>query len=534
MSTHSIHELDQTERIAKLEAQVRELGEANTRYEDIMSNMALGILEVDAEENILRANPKFCQIVGHSEAELLGKKASDVLLDGRELDKMNRRRQERNDGESGTYELSIRTKQGETKWLMISGVPLRDPSGKVIGSMGIHQDITDRKNVEEELRRSKNVAEAAQRSEREFLTRMSHEIRTPMNAIMGMADLLGETHLDSGQQNLLSAIEGGGAVLKQLLDDVLDLAKLEAGKRQCRPVSVALDSLLNRVVALFRPTLSDKGVEIRVDLDPSIRSAWKVDAAIVTQVLMNALGNAVKFTDEGRITIGAKVIGPISGQAHLEVVVQDTGLGIQKGELAHVFERFQQATNREVRHGGTGLGLAIVKELCVLHGGDATVESRLGEGSIFRFMFAIDRGTEASSDSGKTGESNWAGRRVLVAEDNPVNRFVIDALLRMWDVEVHCVENGREALDAMISGPFDLVFMDIQMPEMDGLEATRQYRRWEFESSRSRMPIVALSAFAFDHDRKEALVAGMDAHVSKPFTREELKAVCDRFMAIVL
>lgn len=144
MSTHSIHELDQTERIAKLEAQVRELGEANTRYEDIMSNMALGILEVDAEENILRANPKFCQIVGHSEAELLGKKASDVLLDGRELDKMNRRRQERNDGESGTYELSIRTKQGETKWLMISGVPLRDPSGKVIGSMGTRTSQTEK------------------------------------------------------------------------------------------------------------------------------------------------------------------------------------------------------------------------------------------------------------------------------------------------------------------------------------------------------------------------------------------------------
>ena len=210
MSTHSINELDQSERIAGLEAKVRELQEANARYEDIMSNMALGILEVDIDEKILRANPKFCQIVGHTEAELLGKRASDVLLEGTELDRMNQRRQERSDGKSGTYELSIRTKQGATRWLMISAVPLQDSTGKVIGSMGIHQDITDRKNVEEELRSSKDIAEAAQRSEREFLTRMSHEIRTPMNAIMGMADLLGETHLDSVQQNLLSAIEGGG------------------------------------------------------------------------------------------------------------------------------------------------------------------------------------------------------------------------------------------------------------------------------------------------------------------------------------
>lgn len=534
MSTHSIHELDQSERIAGLEAQVRELREANARYEDIMSNMALGILEVDIDERILRANPKFCQIVGHAEADLLGKRASDVLLDSTELDRMNQRNKERSAGKSGTYELSIRTKEGATKWLMISGVPLQDSSGKVIGSMGIHQDITDRKNVEEELRRAKNVAEAAQRSEREFLTRMSHEIRTPMNAIMGMADLLGETHLDSVQQNLLSAIEGGGAVLKQLLDDVLDLAKLEAGQRQCRPASVALDSLFRRVVSVFRPALSDKGVEVRVELDASTQSTWKVDAAIVTQVLINALGNAVKFTDVGRITLGAKVTGEMNGQAQLEILVQDTGVGIRKGDLDHVFDRFQQATNREVRHGGTGLGLAIVKELCVLHGGDAQVESRLGEGSTFRFTFAVERGMGASSVSGEPKDTHWAGKRVLVAEDNPVNRFFIESLLRMWDVDVHCVENGREALEAMVASPFDLVFMDIQMPEMDGLAATRQYRVWENEAPRSRMPIVALSAFAFDHDRKEALASGMDAHVSKPFTREELKAVCNRFMVSVL
>ncbi|MBK12815.1 MAG: hypothetical protein CL849_04730 [Crocinitomicaceae bacterium] len=534
MSTHSINELDQSERIAGLEAKVRELQEANARYEDIMSNMALGILEVDIDEKILRANPKFCQIVGHTESELLGKRASDVLLEGTELDRMNRRRQERSDGKSGTYELSIRTKQGATRWLMISAVPLQDSTGKVIGSMGIHQDITDRKNVEEELRSSKDIAEAAQRSEREFLTRMSHEIRTPMNAIMGMADLLGETHLDSVQQNLLSAIEGGGTVLKQLLDDVLDLAKLEAGQRQCRPASVELDSLFRRIVSMFRPALSDKGVEVRVELDPSTGSTWKVDAAIVTQVLMNALGNAVKFTDKGRITLGAMVTGEINGQAHLEIVVKDTGVGIRKDELAHVFERFHQATNREVRHGGTGLGLAIVKELCMLHGGDATVESRLGEGSVFRFTFAVEQGTRSSTVSGRLDDTDWAGKRVLVAEDNPVNRFFIDSLLRMWNVNVQCVENGREALDAMVSSPFDLVFMDIQMPEMDGLEATRQYRLWEDKAPRLRMPIVALSAFAFDHDRREALASGMDAHVSKPFTREELKAVCNRFMVSVL
>ena len=249
---------------------------------------------------------------------------------------------------------------------------------------------------------------------------------------------------------------------------------------------------------------------------------------------MNALGNAVKFTDEGRVTLGARVIGEMNGQAHLEIRVQDTGMGIRKDELAHVFERFQQATNREVRHGGTGLGLAIVKELCVLHGGDAMVESRLGEGSTFRFTFAVERSTGPASVSEEPNETNWAGKRILVAEDNPVNRFFIDSLLRMWNVDVHCVENGREALDAMVSSPFDLVFMDIQMPEMDGLEATRQYRLWENETPRLRMPIVALSAFAFDHDRKEALASGMDAHVSKPFTREELKAVCHRFMVSVL
>ncbi|MGB1619399.1 MAG: PAS domain S-box protein, partial [Flavobacteriales bacterium] len=213
------------ERLAFLQGEVRRLQAKCNRYEDIVANMALGILEVDTQERIVRADERFCSIVGYPESDLIGKKASDVFLSGEEIQHMDDRTKARNSGEAGAYEVPITTADGARKWLLISGVPKRNAEGEVVGSVGIHQDITNRKMVEENLRESRDEARAAEKAEREFLTRMSHEIRTPMNAIMGMADLLGDTLLDAEQDNLLSSIRGGSVLLKELLDDMLDLAK---------------------------------------------------------------------------------------------------------------------------------------------------------------------------------------------------------------------------------------------------------------------------------------------------------------------
>ena len=198
--------------------------------------------------------------------------------------------------------------------------------------------------------------------------------------------------------------------------------------------------------------------------------------------------------------------------------------------MGAVFDRFRQASNREVDHGGSGLGLAIAKELCLIHGGDATVQSQLGTGSAFRFTFSVLNIKNAGPVLESPEERGFPGMRVLVAEDNEVNRFFIETLLTSWDVEVTVAETGQQALDAMADGDFDLVLMDIQMPEMDGLEATRLHRTREMESGLARhLPIIALSAFAFDHDREAALEAGMDGHVSKPFARADILEVLARY-----
>jgi len=531
MSVDSIHEMGSRERQAFLEEEVRRLQAKCNRYEDIVANMALGILEVDTQERIVRADERFCSIVGYSEFELKGKKASEVLLSGEEIDQMDERTRARNSGEAGAYEVPITTADGSRKWLLISGVPKRNAEGDIIGSVGIHQDITERKMVEENLRESRDEARAAEKAEREFLTRMSHEIRTPMNAIMGMADLLGDTQLDSEQNNLLTSIRGGSVLLKGLLDDMLDLAKLEAGQRVCRKEATHIEPIVERVATIFHSQLEKKGVRLEVRCDAELRVRWKVDPSILTQILINSLGNAVKFTDSGTIglTLSLEGGGPMEPRLVLEVA--DSGLGIDQKDIEVVFERFSQASNREVRHGGTGLGLAIVKELCALHGGEATVSSTLGKGSTFRFTLAMEPVLDETDAPVTTETALLEGHRILVVEDNDVNRFLIRTLLGKWKADVTCVENGQEALNLMTENRFDLVFMDIQMPVMDGLEATRRFRKLEQEENREPTPIVALSAFAFDHDKEAAHQAGVNLHMSKPFSREELQAMCLRFIS---
>ncbi len=504
------------------------LRRSEEHYRGIIENMMLGILEVDNEERIVRAYPRFCSIVGYSEEELLGRKASEVLMREEDRKLMDERTRQRNVGESGLYEVPIRNKAGEEVWLLISGVPLLGTGGEVLGSMGIHYDITERKRDEKELIRAKNEADAARFAERAFLARMSHEVRTPMNAILGMARLLESSQLTDDQQEFVKALVQGGKLLKGILDNVLDLARMEDGHAKLNAAPVEVKPIFDSVIDTYRLLLAKKGVNLALNWDPDMPTLLRLDRGVLTQILMNLVGNATKFTNRGEVVLTARTEGHGDGQMGLHVEVRDSGRGIPEKDLKAIFERFGQVEPEEGElRQGSGLGLTIVRELCHLHGGEVEVKSEVGKGSAFRFRIAVEPADEPKRDPQKQDISRLAGQRILIAEDNAVNVMYISQLLKNWGVDYTVTTNGIEAVDTFRSGTFDLLLMDVQMPECDGLEATRRIRNLP---SGKQVPIVGISAFASDSDRSEGVRVGMDAYLAKPYSPEELRRALLQFL----
>ena len=499
----------------------QKLRRSEEHYRGIIENMDLGILEVDDEERIVRAFPKFCAIVGFEEEELLGRKASEVFMRDEDKGKMDQRTAERNSGQSGLYEILIRNKAGEEVWLLISGIPIRDEQGNVVGSMGIHYDITERKRDEQELEMALREVEEARRFERVFLAKMSHEIRTPMNAIIGMAHLLEATRLDEEQRDFVGAISKGGELLKGLLDDILDLARLEEGQFSLNRRPTLVRPLFDGVFQVYGMVLSEKGVDLRLEWDEALDIPLLVDRSALSQVLLNLVGNASKFTDSGSIEIRPSLVKGADGDV-LVVSVTDTGCGIPKEEVHRVFDRFQQSDEaRQGKEGGSGLGLSIVRELCSLHGGGVEVTSIHGEGSTFKFRFGVEAVPAEDEDQREIDPSFLKGKRVLIAEDNEVNALYLCQLLKRWEVDYTAVGNGRDAFKEWKNGRYDIVLMDIQMPHCDGMEATRMIRSSELPG-RPRTPIIGLSAYAFHEDVADGLDSGMDAYLKKPYAPREL------------
>ena len=498
----------------------RALKRSKEQYRGIIENMDLGILEVDNEERIIRAFPKFCAIVGYSEEELVGRKASELLMDGPGQATMDDRTMQRSEGQSELYECAIRTKLGEERWLLISGVPLRGEDGETVGSMGIHYDITERKINEQRLQQAMLEADSARRAERAFLAKMSHEIRTPMNAIIGMAHLLEDSGLDRDQRAYVEAISKGGVLLKGLLDGILDLARLEEGQAQLKLQPAYVRPLFDGVVEVYSALLSNKGVALRLDWDPALDAPLEIDIQALSQVLLNLVGNAAKFTAQGEVSISPCLLEE-GDQLMLEVVVTDTGRGIRSDALETIFDRFVQETDTaQTESRGSGLGLTIVRELCSLHGGTVTVQSEQNVGSVFTFTFAVAKATAGKNDTTELSPEILKGRRVLIAEDNPVNALYAKRLLKKWQVKYDWVPDGQRAVEMAGSHDWDIILMDVQMPGMGGLEATRAIR-----SASNRTSIIGLSAFAFHKDVEEALKAGMNGYLKKPFSPQELLKV---------
>lgn len=448
-------------------------------------------------------------------------------------------------------ELPIRTTAGQTKWVRALGVPVME-DGRVVRLRGTVQDITERRRLKEELiahherleeqvqlRTSelavaKEVAESANRSKSLFLANMSHEMRTPMNAIIGLTHLLSKSALDAGQLAQARKIEAAASHLRHIIDDVLDLSRIEAGKMALEASAFRIDALLDQVRSMMLERADERGLTLRVRHD-GVPAVLRGDMTRLRQALLNYLSNAVKFTEKGEVVLSATVAQRDGDGLLVRFEVIDTGIGIDPGELPRLFRAFEQADASTTRRfGGSGLGLSITRRLAQLMGGDAGASSEPGRGSRFWFTARLETGHDDAGGVAGTAEDararllrDWAGRRVLVVEDNATNCEVALALLQDAGLSADVATDGIEALERAVQQHYDLVLMDLQMPRMNGVDACRQLRRLAGWAS---VPVIAVTANAFVEDRGACALAGMDDFIAKPVDPDEFYTVLLRWL----
>ena len=498
----------------------------------VVRNSADIICAIDAQSmRIQSINPAVEKILGHKPSELIGKSIIDSVIESErtafrkklgEIIKDNLR--------FAVFEFQFETFDKNVIWAECRA----SYQNKTI-FINI-SDVSPQRSYLEQLLKSKEAAEYGKKVKEIFLANMSHELRTPVNGILGLTQMLRSTPVNDQQVSMLDLLETSSQSLLGVINDILDISKIESGKFNIVRSPNNITELVESAYKLLKFKDDEKLIDLLLEIDPNVPEYVNVDSLRLNQILMNLLSNAIKFTDRGFVKLKLSVLQQHNDKVKLKFTVEDTGIGIASDKMTKIFDSFEQAEEDTTsKYGGTGLGLTIVKKLVELKGGELTFSSQIGKGSVFNFInwFTIVHKPKQEKTIKPNGAAldSFQNISVLVAEDNLVNQFIISKILNGWNVNVEMVDNGRKVIDKLRQKHYDLILMDTHMPEMNGYQTAKNIRL-DFDEPQRSIPIISLSAAALNHEQEEAISAGMNDVLSKPFQAHELHDKMQKLLKI--
>jgi len=482
-----------------------------------------GVIFTEADGTISWANSGFARLTGYPMEEIIGRTPIELCRGPlSQKESIHGMLEAFYGGRNFALEVIHYRRDGSWFWGKATGQPIMDAQGRIMRYFAMFENITEKKKLEFDLIEAKEEAEQSSRSKEAFLANMSHEIRTPMNAILGMARELSKTDLGEQQRRFLDTINAAGENLLVIINDILDISKIEAGKFTLESIGFSPSALLDRVTRVMQLKADEKGLSLHTSLDERVPPILIGDPYRLNQILLNLLSNAIKFTEKGGVEIRCEWVGEYDDRHCIQFLVIDTGIGMEEQFIGQVFEKFKQEDHSVARkYGGTGLGMSISRQLAELMEGCISIESRKMKGTTVTLSIPFRAGDESSlpkTSAAPVDSTVLRGKKILLVEDNEFNRLIATIVLGRYGAVVTEAVNGAEAISLMRCSSFDLVLMDVQMPVMDGLEATQLIR----DEIDREIPIIALTANAIKGEEEHCLVAGMNAFVPKPFDEQQL------------
>lgn len=499
--------------------------QSDQRLMDIIESLDLGMARYNLEGRLTHIEPRFAQLFGKSPVDMLGFMSSDFQRASLVSEEMKSESDFEFSATHRVFEAPLMGASDEL-WLLCTTAPLQDDSGEAVGGVIVVFDITQRKKLEREMREARKAAEAGLELRKSILANVSHELRTPVNAIVGMSALLAATELNEQQREYLKTMRFSSDSLLVLIDDLLDVSRIESGKVELEFIEFDVRDNFSQLTRGLSLRAEEKGLKFSWEIETGVANHFRGDVHRLNQVLTNLISNAIKFTEEGNVKLAVGCVSSTESAQRIRFEVKDTGIGIAADRQAAIFQEFTQEDSSTTRKfGGTGLGLAISKKIVELMGGRLELISEKNSGSSFFFELDLDLAS-AQEQQAPAFNPDLHGARILLVEDNKVNQFLAKALLTSWKATVDISEDGADAVERVTSGDYALVLMDLQMPVMDGFEATSVIRN----GLKSSIPIIGLSANALNDERERSLQIGMDDYVSKPFKPELLYGIIQSYL----